>query len=92
MVLVLYAYRPNSLDLLLEFADTCCMATDSIELVPEKTEVVNPSRFEEYYRLYRENIESAHVIPPRLGSQSFGLIRIVWKYPALRRVPKKICQ
>ena len=60
---------------------TTMPATNTIDLEPTYTEVVTPSEYVRIFKEDRDRIESARVVPPRLGDDNFGVIVIKRKTP-----------
>jgi len=48
-----------------------------IKTKPVKVERVSPK---EYLNIPRSDIKSAHFVPPRIGSRSFGSLRVEYKH------------
>jgi hypothetical protein len=57
------------------------MAFRDIYLDPVYTETLSPERFIETYAKQDDKMQTAYVIPPRLGDPGFGKILVVWKTP-----------
>ena len=54
--------------------------SNQFTLLPTSRQVVSPMRFLQIIKTQRDNVESSHVVPPRLGQRGFG--RFVVKYKA----------
>jgi hypothetical protein len=63
-----------------------------LDLSPAYFQVVSPEEFIQIYETKRNEIQSVQVIPPQVGSGSFGQILIRWKRPiyTVRSLPGKV--
>jgi hypothetical protein len=53
----------------------------AIELDPLYTEEVTPAEYIRIFQKERDKIDSAHIVPARIGQEGFGRIVIIKKTP-----------
>ncbi len=61
------------------------MAAQEIQLDPIYAEALTPDEYIKVYQTSENEIKSARVIPPQLGSPGFGKILVRWKRPIYSR-------
>ena len=57
---------------------------ESYDMFLEKEEVISPSEYLNLTEEQRKEIEDIRIVPPKIGSGSFGMFRVIRKFPAYR--------
>lgn len=52
--------------------------------VPTSTELMRPKEFVNLTQTQKDNIQTCQFVPPSLGDDHFGRVRVTYKTPVLR--------